>query len=155
MKSIQLEPIGRVVSPVKHDRDDSWGSVLAEVHLDETRFEAEALAGIEEFSHVEILFEFDQLTEAEIESKSRHPRENPRWPKLGIFAQRGRKRPNRLGATICELVSVSGLAIRVRGLDAFDDSPVLDIKPVMVEFLPDKRSVRQPPWSRELMSTYF
>ena len=78
-----------------------------------------------------------------------------KWPKVGIFAQRGRKRPNRIGATICELLSVDGVSIRVRGLDAFDGSPVLDIKPVMTEFLPEKDSVRQPQWSRELMSTYF
>jgi len=155
MKPIQLEPIGRVVSAVKNQRDESWGDVAAEVHLDESRFEPEALAGLEEFSHVEILFEFDQIAETEVEKKTRHPRENPRWPKVGILAQRGRKRPNRIGATICELVSVNGLAIRVRGLDAFDGSPVLDIKPVMAEFLPDKQTVRQPTWSRELMRTYF
>jgi len=66
-----------------------------------------------------------------------------------------RKRPNRIGATICEIVSLDGLSLRVRGLDAFDGSPVLDIKPVMAELLPDKTAIRQPRWSRELMSNYF
>ena len=60
-----------------------------------------------------------------------------------------------MGATICEIVQIDGLAIRVRGLDAFNNSPVLDIKPVMREFLPERDNVRQPQWARELMTTYF
>ena len=155
MPQIILEPIGRVASPVSQGRDTNWGAVVAEIQLDHSRFEPACLSGLEEFSYVEVIFVFDQLSESQIEHRARHPRENPRFPKVGIFAQRGRKRPNRLGATICELVSIEGLAVRVRGLDAFDGSPVVDIKPVMREFLPDPGSVRQPQWSRELMSTYF
>lgn len=153
MQTIQLKAIGQVVSPITEGRDESWGEVIAEVQLDPSRFEPVAVDGLQEFSHVEVLFQFDQVSE--VENRSRHPRENPRWPKVGIFAQRGRKRPNRIGATICEIVSVQGLSVRVRGLDAFNGSPVIDIKPVMSELLPDKKRVRQPPWSRELMSTYF
>ena len=136
-------------------RDEKWGTVVAEILLDDSRFGPACLSGLEEFSHVEVIFVFDQLFESEIEHTARHPRDNKRWPRVGIFAQRGRKRPNRLGATICELVSVDGLCVRVRGLDAFDGSPVVDLKPVMKEFLPESGSVRQPQWSRELMSTYF
>ena len=155
METIQLEPIGRVVSSIKSGRDEHWGSVVAEIQLDPSRFEPAALEGLQEFSHVEVLFQFDQVSESAVESKARHPRENRKWPKVGIFAQRGRKRPNRVGATICEIVTVRSTTIRVRGLDAFDGSPVLDMKPVMAEFLPDKASVREPSWARELMSTYF
>lgn len=155
MQTIQLRPVGCVVSAIESQRDEGWGEIVAEIHLDESRFEPAALAGLEEFSHLEVLFQFDQLDETAVENKSRHPRENPQWPKIGIFAQRGRKRPNRLGATICEIVSIEGLTVRVRGLDAFNGSPVLDIKPVMAEFLPERKRVRQPRWSRELMSTYF
>lgn len=155
MQALQVKPIGWILSGVKRDRDDSWKEVSAEIRLDESQFGPESLSGLAEFSHVEVLFLFDQLSESEVESKTRHPRENVKWPKVGIFAQRGRKRPNRIGATICELLGVDGASIRVRGLDAFDGSPVLDIKPVMAEFLPEKGSVRQPRWSSELMSTYF
>ena len=153
MHTISLEPIGWVVSEVKSSRDDHWGPIIAEVRLDEARFAPTALEGLEDFSHVEVLFVFDQVTA--VENDQRHPRNNPRWPKRGIFAQRGRNRPNRIGATICEIAEISGLTVRVRGLDAFHGSPVLDIKPVMAEFLPDRRSIRQPGWSRELMETYF
>ena len=155
MQTIQLEPIGSVVSEVNSQRDESWGTINAEIRLDGSRFEPAALHGLDDFSHIEVLFHFDQVAESAIENKTRHPRENPKWPEVGIFAQRGRKRPNRIGATICEIVSIDGLSLRVRGLDAFNGSPVLDIKPVMAEFLPDKTAVRQPTWSKELMSSYF
>ena len=155
MQKLELEPVGRVVSEIKNARDEHWGSVTAEVQLDASRFSPAALEGLAEFSHVEILFCFNQVAESSIVSAQRHPRNNPKWPKIGIFAQRGRNRPNRIGATICEVVSVNGLSLNVRGLDAFDGSPVLDIKPVMAEFLPDRAEIRQPQWSRELMSTYF
>ena len=155
MKPIHLEPIGHVISEIENQRDDQWGDIISEIRLDETQFEPTAFDGLSEFSHVEILFHFDQLAPSDVVTKTRHPRENPKWPKVGIFAQRGRKRPNRIGATICEVISVRGLSLRVRSLDALNGSPVLDIKPVMAEFLPDKKIVRQPQWSRELMSTYF
>ncbi|MBZ5574775.1 MAG: TrmO family methyltransferase, partial [Acidobacteriia bacterium] len=98
---------------------------------------------------------FDQVAEDKIERRSRHPRGNPAWPKVGIFAQRGKNRPNRIGATICRLLSVEGLSIRVQGLDALEGTPVLDVKPVMQEFLPERESVRQPRWVHELMAEYF
>ena len=153
--TIEIEPIGKVVCDIPGARDENWGRVVSEIRLDERRFDSVALGGLEKFSHLEVLFQFDQLSKTDIETRSRHPRENPQWPKVGIFAQRGRKRPNRIGATICEIVSVEGLSVRVRGLDAFNGSPVIDIKPVMAEFLPDKAAVREPQWARELMSTYF
>jgi len=153
--TIEIEPIGKVVCEIPRDRDENWGKVFSEIRLDERRFDSLALHGLQEFSHVEVFFQFDQLRDSEVEKQARHPRENPKWPKVGIFAQRGRRRPNRVGATICEIVSVEGLAVRVRGLDAFNGSPVIDLKPVMAEFLPDKAAVREPQWARELMSTYF
>ena len=155
MTTIEIEPIGQVFCEVARDRDERWGGVIAEIRLDGRRFDSVALEGLQDFSHVEVFFQFDQLNESEIEKQARHPRENPQWPKVGIFAQRGRRRPNRIGATICEIVSVEGLSVRVRGLDAFNGSPVIDVKPVMAEFLPDKGTIREPQWARELMSRYF
>lgn len=85
---------------------------------------------------------------------TRHPRNNPEWPAVGIFAQRGKNRPNRLGSAICRLVRVEGTRLFVAELDAIDKTPVLDIKPVMAEFLP-RELIRQPTWSRELMRQYW
>jgi tRNA (Thr-GGU) A37 N-methylase len=85
---------------------------------------------------------------------ARHPRGNPAWPEVGIFAQRATDRPNRLGLCTCALVAVDGASIVVRGLDAIDGTPVLDVKPYLEEFAP-RREVRQPPWSHELMRGYW
>ena len=73
---------------------------------------------------------------------------------MGVFAQRNKRRPNRIGICTCELLEVCGIELTVRGLDAIDASPVLDIKPYMTEFAP-RAPVRQPRWSRELMSGYW
>ena len=85
---------------------------------------------------------------------ARHPRNRRDWPLVGIFAQRGKNRPNRLGLTTCRIVAVDGLSVEVEGLDAIDGTPVLDIKPVMAEFLP-RGAIRQPAWSRKLMAGYW
>ena len=117
-------------------------------------FAPEALAGLEDFSHAEVIFHFDRVAEAGIERGARHPRGNTQWPRVGIFAQRAKDRPNRLGSTIVEIVQRDGRTLTVRGLDAVDGTPVLDIKPVMTEFLP-RTPVRQPAWSHELMREYW
>ena len=72
----------------------------------------------------------------------------------GIFAQRAKNRPNRIGATVCRLLGVEGLSILVEGLDAIDGTPVLDIKPYMRGFAA-QGTVRQPAWAEELMSAYW
>lgn len=86
--------------------------------------------------------------------RARHPRGNEQWPKVGIFAQRAKSRPNRLGVSVCRLVAVEALTITVQALDAIDGTPVLDLKPYMREFGP-RGEVRQPAWSHELMATYW
>jgi tRNA (adenine37-N6)-methyltransferase len=101
-----------------------------------------------------VLFLFDRVPDEKIERGSRHPRGNEVWPKVGIFAQRAKDRPNRIGSTIVEVVGVEGTVLTVRGLDAIDGTPVLDIKPVIHEFLP-RSEVRQPDWATELMRDYW
>lgn len=150
---ISLEPIGVVHSPRNDASDDDWGDVTATIELNDA-FDRASLDGIDQFSHAEIIFHFDRVSVSAIERGARHPRGNPAWPRVGIFAQRGSVRPNRLGATIVEIVRRTGRVLVVRGLDAMDGTPVLDIKPVMVEFLP-RSPVRQPEWSRELMRNYW
>jgi len=154
MNAHEVRAIGYVSSPRVGRKDDEWGEVDSTIRLDADRFDAEALAGLEEFSHVEIIFLFDQFDEAKVSVGSRHPRGNEVWPKVGIFAQRASSRPNRLGLTTCEVVGVTGLELVVRGLDAIDGSPVLDIKPHIREFQP-RSPVVQPEWISELMGGYW
>ncbi|MBS0590077.1 MAG: SAM-dependent methyltransferase [Proteobacteria bacterium] len=148
-----VEPIGHVQASRAQAEDDFWGNEEARVNLAPS-FSSEALHGLAEFSHAEILFVFHQVDEAKIISTARHPRNNPDWPSVGIFAQRGKNRPNKIGSTICRILRVEGTSLVLAELDAIDGTPVLDIKPVMREFLP-RQAVRQPSWSHELMASYW
>ena len=150
---IILRPIATVHSPRVEASDDHWGDVISEITLN-AALPAEALDGVEVFSHLEIIYHFHLVTEESIVAGARHPRDNPMWPRVGIFAQRGKNRPNRLGATIVRLLRRTGRTLVVQGLDAVEGTPVLDIKPVMVEFLP-RESVTQPVWVAELMRDYW
>jgi tRNA (adenine37-N6)-methyltransferase len=151
---VTLEPIGYVSSPrTDQELDDNWDSVTATITLTD-RFTADALAGLDAFSHVEIVYLFNHVNPDAVLLASRHPRSNPDWPKVGIFAQRAKMRPNRIGVTVCRLIGVDGLTLAVEALDAIDGTPVLDIKPYMAEFGP-RGEVHQPVWSHELMSTYW
>ena len=150
---ITLEPIGCVRSARHELLDDDWDRVPATIELT-ADFEAAALDGLEQFSHAEVVFHFDRVAPGSIERGARHPRGNTSWPRVGIFAQRAKDRPNRLGVTVVAIAGRAGRVLTVRGLDAVDGTPVLDIKPVMREFLP-RGEVRQPAWSHELMRAYW
>jgi tRNA (adenine37-N6)-methyltransferase len=152
--SFQVDPIGAVRSSRSDAIDDDWDAVTAEIVLDPERVGPEAIAGLDAFSHVEVVFVFDQVEETAVQTGARHPRGNPAWPVVGILAQRAKMRPNRLGVTACRLVAIDGLTVKVEGLDAIDGTPVLDLKPVMNEFLP-RGKVSQPAWASELMSGYW
>ncbi|MCB1741566.1 MAG: SAM-dependent methyltransferase, partial [Gammaproteobacteria bacterium] len=76
------------------------------------------------------------------------------WPKVGIFAQRGKARPNRIGVSVCRLRGVEGGRISVQGLDAIDGTPVLDVKPYMTGFAP-RGEVLEPEWAVEIMREYW
>jgi tRNA-Thr(GGU) m(6)t(6)A37 methyltransferase TsaA len=148
-----VSAIGFVSSPRDEAIDDDWGAVEATITLTPA-YGPDALIGLTEFSHVEVIYLFDRVDPATVHTGSRVPRGNPAWPEVGILAQRAKNRPNRLGLATCELFAVSGATLRVRGLDAIDGTPVLDIKPYMTEFGPRGR-VSQPTWSRELMAGYY
>lgn len=152
--TIELRPIGIVRNGRTGLDNDRWGGAFSVIALDGARFTPEALAGVNGFSHVEVVFQFHRLAEAAVATGARHPRGNPDWPLVGIFAQRGSPRPNRIGVTRCRLVSVEGLYLVVEGLDAVDGSPVLDIKPWFAEFGP-RGEVRQPAWTSEVMAEYW
>jgi tRNA-Thr(GGU) m(6)t(6)A37 methyltransferase TsaA len=150
---ITVEPIAHVRCDRATPEDDFWGGAIAVIELVEG-LDPESLRGLEEFSHAEILFHFHQVDPARVVLDARRPRDNPAWPRLGIFAQRGKNRPNRLGSTIVRVLGRDGRSLRVAELDAIDGTPVLDIKPVMREFLP-REDVRQPTWVAELMEHYW
>jgi tRNA (adenine37-N6)-methyltransferase len=136
-------PIGRVACPRTEPIDDNWGGVVSRVILDGERFTADSLKGLDEFSHIDVVYVFDQVAADSYEVGARRPRGNPEWRSVSVFAQRNKRRPNRIGVCTCELLEVDGIELTVQGFDAIDSSPVLDLKPYMTEFAP-RGPVRQP-----------
>ncbi len=151
---VTLTPIGIVRSARNEPIDDGWDSIETRIELDPAQFKPDATAGLGDFSHVEVIYHFDRVGPAEINTGARHPRGRADWPLVGILAQRGKGRPNRIGVTVCKLLSIEGLTVRVRGLDAIDGTPVVDIKPVMKGFLP-RGEIVEPEWAKELMKGYW
>jgi tRNA-Thr(GGU) m(6)t(6)A37 methyltransferase TsaA len=151
--TIEMTPVATVQGGRVEAIDDDWAEVEAHIVLDD-RFPPDALDGLDAFSHLDVVFVFDQVDPDRVNVGARHPRGNTDWPAVGIFAQRAKARPNRIGVTTCDLVAVDGRTVAVRGLDAIAGTPVLDLKPHVVEFGP-RGEVREPAWMRELMQGYW
>jgi tRNA (Thr-GGU) A37 N-methylase len=151
--SFRIAPVAFVRASRATLDDDVWGGTECVIELADG-IPDEALLGLDAFSHAEILYVFDRVGDDEIESGARHPRGNRAWPRVGILAQRAKGRPNRLGATIAAVRRVEGRRLVVAELDAVEGTPVVDIKPVMREFLP-RTAVVQPDWATELMARYW
>ena len=149
-----LKPIGRVHSSVKERADDCSGGVVSAVELDENLFGPESTLALDQYSHPEVVFLLNKIPADQVEKGARHPRGRADWPKMGIFAQGSKDRPNRIGITVCEIESVNGLKIRVSELDGVDGTPVLDVKPYCKGFAP-RGEVPEPSWAGELMAGYF
>lgn len=152
--SVVLQPIGIVRGGRAEAVDDGWGTVEADIVLDPAQVTPEATLGLTAYSHVVVVFHMHKVGEDKVERGARHPRERADWPRLGILAQPARSRPNRLGVTPVALVAVDGRTVRVRGLDAIDGTPVLDIKPYITGFAP-RGVIREPTWVRDLMREYL
>jgi tRNA (Thr-GGU) A37 N-methylase len=149
MAAFTVQPLARVWNARTEPIDDDWDAIVSDVEL-AGDIPAECLAGLAAFSHVEIVFLFDRVRDEEIVWTARHPRNNAAWPLVGCWRNAGRTVPT----AVARLVSITGRVLTVRGLDAVDGTPVLDIKPVMREFLP-RGDVRQPDWASELMRDYW
>lgn len=151
---ITFAPIGYVRGGRAEATKDHWGENRCRLVLDESRFTPAALAGLADFSHVMVIFYFHVDADEPVELGARHPRGRQDWPEVGIFAQRGRMRPNRIGVSVAKIEAVMGLEVAVVGLDAVDGTPILDLKPVISGYAP-RGGVAEPDWARELMSNYW
>ncbi len=141
---VVLQPIGVVRSPVRQMRPYGWEGVEARIVLRPAL--AQALLGLEGFSHVYVLFYLHEVpSELRGARLQIHPGGRQDLPLAGLFATRSQLRPNPLGLTVCPLLRVSHNVLWVRGLDAIDGTPVLDIKP----YIPHYDAVpgaQVPPW---------
>ena len=136
---VDLTAVGVVRSSRGEVFDDGWDSETSTIELD-AAFGEEALCGLSDFSHLEVIYLFDRVRSEKTVTGARHPRGNESWPRVGL--------------TVCEILAVEGAVVRVRGLDAVDGTPVLDLKPWMNEFGP-RSATRQPGWASELMANYW
>lgn len=153
-ESFEVVPVAYVVGGRVQPSDDYWGGTAAIVRIDGTRFPVEATKGLEEFSHLEIVFRFHLTDPTDLNLGARRPRDNPHWPEVGIFGHRNMRRINWLGVSRCRLSKVDGLDLYVEDLDAVDGTPVLDIKPWFQEMGP-RGQVRQAQWSHDMLVDYF
>ena len=151
MDNITLTPIGYVSNAVLEKKDDFWGSTVSTITLNE-EFRS-GLTGLQEFSHAIILCFLDRACYEPEKHLLRRPRNRADMPLLGIFSQRTKDHPNPIGVTTVDILSVSDSTLTVKGLDAIDGTPVLDIKPYFPAF--DRRDVRTPEWVDILMENYF
>jgi len=150
--NVNIEPIGVVKSPVKEPIDENWRQVIAEIQLIDSL--APGLKGLDRFSHLIIVFFMHQYSFTPATDLVRRPQERADMPEVGIFAQRAKHRPNPIGITAVELIELRGPVLVVKGLDAIDGTPVLDIKPYVPAF--DSRPTAVVPiWIEELMKKYF
>ncbi len=128
MTDYKIRPIGRVRSPLK-DRDQAPhqgrpAGVEAELVIEEKFFQG--LDGIHVGDKLFVLCWFHM---AECKTLRVHPRGDPAMPKRGIFATRSPDRPNPIGLCLVDVLAVDGPILKVRGLDAVDGTPVVDLKP--------------------------
>jgi tRNA (Thr-GGU) A37 N-methylase len=152
-----MNHVVRSIAYIRNERsealDDNWDDVVSTVELAQD-VPSDALLGLEDFSHVEIIFYADWAEEVPPGPWHRHPRGNTDWPDVGVFAQRNKDRPNRILLTTVAIESIANRSITVRGLDGIDGTPVLDIKPVFRWSVP-RGALRVPTWSEQLGENYF
>jgi len=150
---ITCTAIGTVKCAVDKMSQGGWAKIDSEIHID-PRY-AVGLQGLEEFSHLIVVFFLDRAQGFDpAKQLLRRPRGMEDLAEVGVFAQRTKFRPNPIGVTSVRLLGIDGSVVRVRGLDALDGTPVLDIKPYMPPF--DRaEDVRMPPWAAHFMEGYF
>ncbi|MGZ8228960.1 MAG: tRNA (N6-threonylcarbamoyladenosine(37)-N6)-methyltransferase TrmO [Burkholderiales bacterium] len=151
--AIACTPIGTVKCPVTEMSQGHWGEVESEIHVDPLY--APGLAGLDAFSHVMVVFYLHRMEPFDPAKRLlRHPRGMEHLPKVGVFAQRTKHRPNPIGVTAVELRAIRGNVVVVRGLDALDGTPVLDLKPYVPLF--DRvDDARTPEWVTQFAEGYM
>jgi tRNA-Thr(GGU) m(6)t(6)A37 methyltransferase TsaA len=125
-EKIELKPIGFVKTKTirkEVKKKSNISTIILRKGL------AKALEGIEDFSHFFIIFLMHETSKEKRKIMKVHPRGRKDLPLLGVFATRTSYRPNPIGLTLVELLKVKENTLTIRGLDAYDGTPILDIKP--------------------------
>ena len=149
---VELNSIGKVRNDIADQKDNKWGADVSNIIINE---ELQAgLVGLSDFSHLIVIYYLDKACFNSELHLVRRPQGRDDMPMVGIFSQRVKDRPNPIGITAVEIISVDGNVIIVRGLDAINNTPVLDIKPYYPMY-DCRNNAIVPEWVKILMETYF
>lgn len=149
---IEFNSIGIVSNLVENKKDTSWGNDVSQIVIDE-RYE-DGLIGLSEFSHLIVVYYLDKAKFDMKKHLIRRPQNREDMPMVGILSQRAKDRPNPIGITSVKIVAVNKNIITVKGLDAIDNTPILDIKPYYPMY-DCKENAIVPEWVERLMENYF
>ena len=149
----ELESIAVVRGGRSEAVDDGWGTSRCEIVLDEGLPDG-LLAGLEDFSHLEVISIFHLVDPEGPFDIARHPRGDKRLPSVGALAQRHKDRRNRLGLSIARIEEVGLRSVSVSGLDLVDGTPLLDLKPWFDAFGPRGKR-REPSWVSSVVQRYY
>ncbi|MEU6114326.1 TrmO family methyltransferase [Streptomyces sp. NPDC047117] len=132
--------------------EDHWNET-AIIRLN-SDFPPEVVQGLEEFSHLVVVWHFSKASPDDVALHARSPRNNPDWPTTGTFVHRNHRCPNQLAQSFPRLLKVDGLDLHVRDLDAVDGTAVYDLSPYFQEMGP-RGELRQPAWPGEMLKDYW
>ncbi len=152
-ETLQVQAIATVVGGHMEPADDYQGGVESVIRLDAS-YPLETLQGIEEFSHLLVVWHFHRASPDDVALHARSPRGNPRWPATGTFVHRNHRRPNQLAVSFPRLLRVEGRDLHVTDLDAVDGTPVIDLAPYF-EHMGPRGPVHQPSWPAEMLTDYW
>ncbi|MFE9408010.1 SAM-dependent methyltransferase [Streptomyces sp. NPDC006704] len=153
MTTYEVRSVATVVGGHKHVLDDYQGGVQSIIRLHRD-FPLETLQGIEEFSHLEVIWCFHLARPEDVVLHARSPRGNPQWPATGTFVHRNHRRPNQLAISKPRLLDVDGRDLLVTDLDAVDGTPLIDVMPYFEPMGP-RGPVRQPDWTGEMLDPCY
>ena len=152
MMKIELFSVGVVKNNVSTKKDKDWGSDVSQIIIKE-EYE-DGLKGLSDFSHIIVVYFLDKAKFDMERHLVRRPQGREDMPMVGIFSQRAKDRPNPIGITSVELININKNIITVKGIDAIDNTPVLDIKPYYPMY-DCKNNAVVPEWVVRLMEHYF
>ncbi|MFF4448225.1 SAM-dependent methyltransferase [Streptomyces sp. NPDC001502] len=150
---IQVKVIARVVGGHTAPADGRQGGVQSIIRLD-PEYPVETLQGLEEFSHLLVVWHFHKGSDADVHLGVRSPRNNPAWEPTGTYVHRNHRRPNRLAQSFPRILAIKGRDIHVEDLDAVDGTPIVDLAPYFEQMGP-RGSVRTPAWVSDMLDDYW
>lgn len=150
---LALTVVAHVVGGHTAPADDYQGGVESIIRLS-PKYSLETLRGIEDFSHLTVVWHFHRASPDDVALHARSPRGNPAWAPSGTFVHRNHRRPNQLAVSYPRLLRVDGRDLHVTDLDAVDGTPVVDLAPYFTPMGP-RGPVQEASWVGEMLTAYW